>query len=44
MIRFVFALALSIGTIISARADVADLLKAGLAARRRADFAGAIYY
>jgi len=44
MIRFVCALALSIGTIISAQADVVDLLKAGLAARRRADFDGAIYY
>jgi lipoprotein NlpI len=44
MIRFVCALALSLAISLSAQADVVDLLKAGLAARSRGDFDGAIYY
>jgi len=42
--RFILTLAIAIGAVGSAQADVLDLLKAGLAARNRGDFDGAIYY
>src|SRR5690349_8555900 len=44
MNRFMCSLALVLGLAASAHADVIDLLKAGLAARTRGDFDGAIYY
>lgn len=44
MIRFICSLALILGLTASAHADVIDMLKAGLAARTRGDFDGAIHY
>ena len=44
MTRFVLLFFLVLGTTVSAQSEVLDLLKAGLAARGRGDFDGAIYY
>jgi hypothetical protein len=44
MIRFIAVLAVALALVTSAHADVIELLKAGLAARSRGDFNGAIYY
>jgi lipoprotein NlpI len=44
MIRFIGALCLLLGSVLSAQSDALDLLKAGLAARGRGDLDRAIYY